>query len=584
MNKNSKWKQSMVFTLVSVLLITLIGCSAKTDSADQASKTPGATGDTATTKPSASTEPVTISMFGGVNSGALQKAFQEDDVMLELQKRTGVKIDFTSNLNVADPAQKMAIMLAGKDLPDIVIFNALTDRDKVINSNQALPLDDLVAKLGPDIQKNAAEALKISKLMNSDATHSLYYLPGGVGQVQFNPLVNDNAWNLRWDLYKQLNYPKLDTLDDLLNVLEQMMKLEPTNKDGKKNYGLGLNLSDDWGQLMIDKAIANMQGKVQASYNDWYLDMDTNKMIPRISDPNSIFWKSMKFYNQAYQRGILDPESATLKFNALTDKYKTGRYFASTTNWSLGGADKQFAADGHPEKGYVPFMIDNNKTNIYVAQATLTGSQFEMFISKNAKNPEAAMKFINYLYSYEGTELLHNGIEGKHYDMVNGIPIVKDTEIQANQSDPNHYLQTGVGKYAHVERFLPVQDPKGFPVDFLNVPETVKKLATPAEKEFMDHYQYQTVNEAFTKIPNYSYDTSLMSTISAPAGSDTQAKKELLDAYLVANIAKAIYQKNDKDFETAKAKFIEDYKAKGASEVLNYFITNYDKLMTEIKK
>jgi hypothetical protein len=117
-----------------------------------------------------------------------------------------------------------------------------------------------------------------------------------------------------------------------------------------------------------------------------------------------------------------------------------------------------------------------------------------------------------------------------------------------------------------------------------NVPETIKKLATPVEKDFMDHYKYQTVNDAFTKITNYSYDTSLMSTISAPAGSDTQAKKELLDAYLVANIAKAIYQKNDKDFETAKAKFIEDYKAKGADEVFKYFVTSYDKLMTTLGK
>jgi putative aldouronate transport system substrate-binding protein len=573
-------KLSMSAFAVSLAASAMIaGCTGNKEGSSPGTASPKSTTAVETAK---STEPVTLSIFGVANSTIITKAFQDDEVITELQKRTGVKLDFTPDLNVTDRAEKLSVMLAGKDLPDIVVFNALTDRAKVNSAKAAMPLDDLVAKFGPDIKKNAGKSLEISKMLNSDETKSLYYLPGHVGNVMFSTNVNDNSWNLRWDLYKKLNYPKMDTLDDLLNVLEQMMKLEPTNKDDKKNYGLGLNLSDAWGQLMIDKAIANLQGFAQASSNDVYVDMSTGKPVPRVSDSNSIFWKSMQFYNKAYQRGILDPESATMKYNTISDKYKTGRYFASTTYWSLGGADAQFVANGQPEKGFVPFMVDYNKQNIYVGQATYNGDQFEMFISKNSKNPEAAMKFINYLFSYEGAELMMNGIEGKHYKIVNGVPLVTDEELAARKSDPKRYIQTGIGKYNNLLRFNPEKDPKGYLANFNNVPETQVKLLTQVQKDFMDYYKQKTVTEHFTKVPKYLFDTSLLGSLSTAPGSDIQAKEQQLDAYLIANIAKVIYQKTDADYEKAKTKFMEEYKAKGAVDVYNYYNGKYLELAQKV--
>ncbi|MBW7455391.1 extracellular solute-binding protein [Paenibacillus sepulcri] len=577
------WKKSSMVIVIMVLILSLIGCSSNSNNgtADEGSKNSNSESSTGGDAAGGSTEPVTLSIFGVVGSTVVNKPFQDDQVMAELEKRTGVKLDFTSELNVTDRAEKLAIMLAGNDLPDIVVYNSLTDSSKIQSANAAMPLDELVEKYGPNIKKNAGQAIELMKQASPDG--KLYYLPGGIGNVQFSPLVNDNSWNIRWDLYKQLNYPKLETLDDLLNVLEQMQKLEPMNKDGKKNYGLGLNLSETWGQLMIDKAIANLQGFVQALPNDAYIDMNTGKLVPRISDPDNIFWKSMEFYNQAYRRGILDPESATLKYNTITEKYKTGRYFASTTHWSLGGADEQFITQGTPEKGFLPFMIDYNKQNIYVGQATYNGDQFQMFISKNCKNPEAAMKLIDYLYTNEGTELLTNGIEGVHYDMVNGVPIVKDEEIKAALADPNHFVQTGIHKYDHLRRYIPQNNPNGYPTEFRDVPETVAKVMTAAQKDFMEHYGYKTVTEAFTKVPTYVYDTSVLGSITTPAGSALQAKEQQLDAYLIANIAKVIFQKNDADYAKAKDKFLKDYEAKGAKEVFDYYVETYDKAMAQSK-
>ncbi|MCL1989187.1 MAG: hypothetical protein FWG64_14630 [Firmicutes bacterium] len=49
---------------------------------------------------------------------------------------------------------------------------------------------------------------------------------------------------LRWDLYAELGYPEMNSLDDLLDVLEQMQNMNPTTDDGLPVYAI--SLFPDW--------------------------------------------------------------------------------------------------------------------------------------------------------------------------------------------------------------------------------------------------------------------------------------------------------------------------------------------------
>lgn len=104
------------------------------------------------------------------------------------------------------------------------------------------------------------------------------------------------------------------------------------------------------------------------------------------------------------------------------------------------------------------------------------------------------------------------------------------------------------------------------------MPQTVEKEMTDVQKDFIQQYGYKTVTEAFTKVPTYVYDTSVLGSITTPAGSNLQAKEQQMDAYLIANVAKVIFQKNDADYEKAKQKFLDEYTSKGAKEVFDYYV------------
>ena len=69
-------------------------------------------------------------------------------------------------------------------------------------------------------------------------------------------------------------------------------------------------------------------------------------------------------------------------------------------------------------------------------------------ITNNCKNPEAAMKLIDFLVSEEGQYLMLWGIEGKHWDMVDGKHVPKPEMVEGFLTDSDKIkLETGVRKW-----------------------------------------------------------------------------------------------------------------------------------------
>lgn len=55
---------------------------------------------------------------------------------------------------------------------------------------------------------------------------------------------------IRWDLYKELGYPTLETMEDLLPLLKEMQELYPIAENGEKVYGF--SMFRDWDDNMMN--------------------------------------------------------------------------------------------------------------------------------------------------------------------------------------------------------------------------------------------------------------------------------------------------------------------------------------------
>lgn len=576
--------------LVGVLILVMLGnvaaCTSTpaTPEATTAAptKTEATTTAAATTaspeETSASLEPITLTWLGGVLSKDITTGIPDNPVFKEITKRTGVTIDFTPTLGVTNLDERIAVLTAGDDLPDLVTSTEHFIVNSVLGAKAAIPLDELLKTHGKNILATAEKMITVSKLTSTDETNRLYFLSYGAGDNgKSNITANDNNWSVRWDLYKKLGMPKINGYDDLLKLGEDMLALEPTNKEGKPNYPLGLFLAESWGYWLCAKPAVNYSG-VKNSHPTAGMDAATDAVVPYLQDPNCAFWEETKFFNKAAQKNLLDPESLTLNFNSFMEKAKTGRYLMTYAMWALGGVEEQFIASGQKDKGYAPIPIFEIKPNSFFSETSESGLNWCLFVSANCKTPERAVDFLDFLYTPDGIALTTYGIEGEHWIAKNGY-VERPKEIQDQiKGDPDYYKKIGFGMINNLLSPYSIQGPGGLYL-YENTKVRMEK-ASDALKDYCTVNNVEYPAQVFQKGNLWNYWNSAFLNVALEANSDLANKEAAINAYLPTAVTQAIFAKSDAEFEAKKAEIIKALIDMGGNELLTYYTDKY----SEIKK
>lgn len=121
-------------------------------------------------------------------------------------------------------------------------------------------------------------------------------------------------WDIRWDLYKELGYPKVKDLDDLEELLADMQKLCPKDDAGNKTYAVSLWPDWDKDMVMYVKAMAT----AYYGYDELGICLydSRNGEFHGALEENGPYLEMLKFFNRLYQRGLLDPDSNGETYNS----------------------------------------------------------------------------------------------------------------------------------------------------------------------------------------------------------------------------------------------------------------------------
>jgi putative aldouronate transport system substrate-binding protein len=124
-----------------------------------------------------------------------------------------------------------------------------------------------------------------------------------------------------------------------------------------------------------------------------------------------------------------------------------------------------------------------------MAQPTQFDGGWGIGITKSCKDPVRAIKFLDWLSSDEGQILNNWGIEGKHYDVVNGKRIMRP-EIQAMKvNDANNFARKINAGYSLSVRYGDgVKDPTGNYYTTI-YPEMILKNYSDLEKQVLKAYK-----------------------------------------------------------------------------------------------
>ncbi len=341
-------------------------------------------------------ETVTLDVFDQLANYSGEQIGWFGQIMLE---KFNVKLNI-----IPDPDGVYETRMESGNLGDIVIWG--NDGDEYLQAVEKGMLydwneDDLLADYGPYIKENMTFALDKNTQISGGTTY-------GFG---FDVAVDSSArqevmytWDLRWDLYKELGYPEIKDLDDVVSVLEQMKEICPTDDNGKTTYGVSLFNDWDGDMVMFVKSTAS----AYYGYDEFgfgLYDPVEQKYYPCLEE-NGPYLTCLKFYNTLYQKGLLDPDSQTQKYDGMMEDYQNGTAFLNVFNF-LGSS--LYNTEAHAAEGKAMYPCPPADAQPIVYGQNVYGGNRPWTIGAKTEYPELCMAIINWLATPEGRMTMEYG-------------------------------------------------------------------------------------------------------------------------------------------------------------------------------
>ena len=370
---------------------------------------------------------------------------QEDDPWTDpvaeiLTEKTGVKLD--TDHPVGEDKERISLMIAEQKFPDMIY--AKGDAGSLIDAGVLIDMTDLIEEYGPNIKKMYGD--EFDKLKHSEDDPAIYqlssyqmggtkYEDSGTAQVQFAVL-------------KENNYEVPKSLDEFEKMIKDYLAAHPKTEDGMDMIGISLSASD-WHWMIT---LGNPSGYIAEGAPDngqWLIDEDYNATYKFASEKVREYFQ---WLNRMYNEGILDPDFATQTHDDYIAKISSGRVLALfDTLWDYQDGEKILKQDGKLEQTYcgLPLGMDESvKVPTLMYQGLATGQG--VGITTSCENPEAAIKYLDYICSDEGQVLVNWGIEGTNYLVdEDGHRYREQDEIDASKNDKNYKKTTGVGFHSY---------------------------------------------------------------------------------------------------------------------------------------
>lgn len=498
-----------------------------------------------------------------------------------------VKDKFNMELNVIAPNVAgngdtlYQTRTAAGDLGDLIIVDNGQQYNELVEAGLLADASDYYKDM-----KNVSRFDAAVQNLNKDAD-GIYGFPTSVSTLKSTDpsegLDPTFGAYLRWDLYGEQGYPDVKTLEDLLPVIQKMQEDHPTTDSGKKVYGFSLFGDWDGNMMNAGKQLVTYYGYDELGFA---LAKADGSDYQSILDSNSEYIRALKFYYQANQMGLIDPESTTQNYDTLFAKFQDGQVLFSWWPW-LGQAAFNTTTNLDAGKGFMMVPIQDQTVFSYGAEV-YGGKQF-IGIGSNAEDPERIAAFIDWLYSSEG--VLANssqtsgssGPEGLTWEMKDGEPVLTDfgkkALLDGNGDVPEEY---GGGTYKdgvsalNVNTVLPIDTnpDTGFPYAYTMWDSYQKEMTDPVKEDWsknMDNAQstieYLESHDQLAVAPGASYvapeDSSEISTLR------NQAKSTIVEYSW-----KMVFAKDEAEFNSLLKEMQKTADGLGYQTVLEFDMAN----------
>jgi len=245
--------------------------------------------------------------------------------------------------------------------------------------------------------------------------------------------VYSSPW-LPWDYYTEIGAPKLRNMNDLLDALQAIQRAHPRGTDGNPAYAI--SLWPDWdvtSNEMANQTLKWYGAEVASGQPTSSVLLDTQNRIKPLTDDSSEYLKMLKFFFDANQRGLVDPDSGTQQWDQMVVKMQNKRVYLWWYNWQRGFWNSP--ERGNARQDFIPIPVDDmfffQDGDSYFGDGRVIGVGSRV---DNAKR-DRIMTFLDWLAGPEGLDVVHNGIKDFNYRVLPDGSYVRTPEGERAFSD-----------------------------------------------------------------------------------------------------------------------------------------------------
>lgn len=374
-------------------------------------------------------EPVTLTIWADTkNNGAVGTLLEKlDDMeMLKLmEEKTGVHIECITP-PVGEDVTAFSLMLSSGSYPDIIIgFNNYYaySGDTAIEEEIVVDINTLL-----DVAPNYKKAIEASEFrMKSVLTDN-----GNMPYIYELTLADEPGLNvggpiIRKDMLDKLGMEAPKTYDELHTFLTRcvnelgLKRPMALDSNGASKYdgqtaGFGFHMKN----VCTTNAFYQQDGKVlYAPLTEGYKQYIT-------------------MMAQWYKEGLIDPDFASvITFDDGVAMATNGDCAYSSDHSGILGMYNSVGQTINPDFEFVtaPIPVLNKGDKVHVGSSSGQSIEMACVITTSCENPELAMRWIDQWYTDEGFMMANYGVEGKTYEMVDGMPVYTDFVMKNPEMD-----------------------------------------------------------------------------------------------------------------------------------------------------
>ena len=417
-----KWMKMVSVLLACCMMVSaLAGCGSSSTDTESGSSS------------SDSEEIVELAVLFPILGSAPDDLDEVEEAVNEItESEIGVHITFVT-ASLSDAESEVTRMAAAGEQMDVLYALGVSS---YINAGLVTPLNDLLDEYGEDIKEVLGGLLDAYQI--SGETYRLYSNSRYAEQygVNFRTDILEK-YGLSLDEGEYLTY---EILDEWFATIKE--------GEGSSFYMFAMN-----GTSQVTSFASNLGAMTAVDtlgsdiYTGVFTDYDTDDYTIQNLFETEAFEEYQYWMNRWYEAGYVHPDAATIT-DSGQELMLTGNYLGY-----IGGAGIGMAEENTTNLGFdITTYLFEDSTCIVSAQYTNGWC-----ISSTSENQEAAMKFLNLMYTNQDLiNLIAIGIEGEHYVLTDDEGIVTYPDgVDASTVTYTGPIAVGVGDGSLQYRFAP---------------------------------------------------------------------------------------------------------------------------------